>query len=256
MKSNKTMSFRPTSKEKKEIERMATKQGISRAKIIENIVKQHLKKEPDKTHQTEEIINVTQETTTINKMFHINNTNVEELKQEVTESISLPDVSIKNNQNQKEEKLHLSKLVEVPQNIDVTQSIILRKRLLASLPDLDDMDLPEQIKDTSKVLNTKNIGLPSLEEVDAAKKQEIIKCIETHIKKMSFMDIFWGYDAWYIGITEKPKVRKQQHGHPLKWGLWELSNPITAREIEKHFLDKGMKGNSGGGTNTIYVYVF
>jgi len=29
-----------------------------------------------------------------------------------------------------------------------------------------------------------------------------------------------------------------------------------AREIEKYFIEKGMAGDIGGGTNPIYVYVF
>ena len=265
---SKTVSFRLNLAEKKLVRELADKEGISEAKFLENIVKPYVKEHTSNLIKTntkvgiiketeiknilpdlfledtsqinkKTIVNIaiadisleeisTKDTTTENKVLNTNNTNVVELKQEVIKSVSLDDVSIKN------------------------------RRI--SLPNLADIDLAGQnLRNTPKIIPKKILDLPSLDEedeVDEAKKQEIIKCIETHIKKVSFMDVFWGYGAWYIGVTKRPHIRRQQHGHPEKWMFWKLENPITAREVEKYFLEKGMKGSSGGGTNTIYVYVF
>ncbi|MBI4931955.1 MAG: hypothetical protein HY841_14435 [Bacteroidetes bacterium] len=87
-------------------------------------------------------------------------------------------------------------------------------------------------------------------------KQQIIKSIESHIRRKSFLKYFWGYENWYIGVTKTPNKRKQAHRHPEKWRAWKTSNAVIARAIEKYFLAKKMKGGGGGGTNTIWVYVY
>ena len=66
----------------------------------------------------------------------------------------------------------------------------------------------------------------------------------------------WGYEYWTIGITENPKKRKTAHRRPEKWERWKANTAQVAREIEKYFIDKGMKGGKGGGKNPIYDYVF
>ena len=41
------------------------------------------------------------------------------------------------------------------------------------------------------------------------------------------------------------------------WIYREANSHVIAREVEKHYLDKGMKGGGGGGSNTSkYVYVY
>jgi hypothetical protein len=89
-----------------------------------------------------------------------------------------------------------------------------------------------------------------------ATQQEIAKSIESHIRRKSFLQFFWGYENWYIGVTEFPDKRKQGHKHPEKWKAWKVSTASSARTIEEHFLMKGMKGGKGGGTNTVWVYVY
>lgn len=303
MKTYKTMSFRPTPKEKKEIEKIADKQGISRAKVIETIVHEHLKKQSENVNTneiekktslpnpvseeiTEKKINVNIsiadiplketsaiETTTVNQVFH--DINIVELKQEFTESVKLHDVSLKNNQNQKDESINVNKLIQSGHHLDIIPTVVKPRRVcLPSLDEINDNSFKTNQKEKETQVNklietTQNVDvkptavrankkiLPPLDdELNEAEKEETIKCIEAHIRDRSLMAIFWGYDFWYIGITKRPHIRKQQHKHPLKWRFWKLENSITAREIEKHFLDKGMKGNSGGGTDTIYIYVF
>jgi len=69
-----------------------------------------------------------------------------------------------------------------------------------------------------------------------------------------------GYPTWTIGITDTPKIRKDQHDNEGKdvnhWKDWSIDNEPDGRDIEGNFLDKGMKGDAGGGGSAGYVYIF
>ncbi len=79
------------------------------------------------------------------------------------------------------------------------------------------------------------------------KKLEIIRAIEKIVSN---------YAAWTIGVTDDPIRRKIQHNSPACWRDWEADTEEIARTVEKHFLDKGMKGGGGGGDHHNYVYIF
>lgn len=67
------------------------------------------------------------------------------------------------------------------------------------------------------------------------------------------------YNQWTVGITSDPNGRERQHGNPDDWWIWDAEDEPTAREIEKYFLDLGMKGDTGGGSKRYvlkYVYIF
>ena len=68
------------------------------------------------------------------------------------------------------------------------------------------------------------------------------------------------YDIWTIGITNDPERRKNEHKNEGRsvthWSHWKANSETIARNVEKYFLDKGMKGGGGGGENPRYVYVF
>lgn len=64
------------------------------------------------------------------------------------------------------------------------------------------------------------------------------------------------YKIWTIGVTEKPDQRWTQQGKPKHWIHWEADSESIARSVEKYFLDKGMKGDTGGGDKPTYVYIF
>lgn len=64
------------------------------------------------------------------------------------------------------------------------------------------------------------------------------------------------YTNWTIGITSDPERRKQEHGNPFTWYQWKASSEGSARRIERYFLDKGMKGDAGGGDYPTYIYIF
>ncbi|MBA7664082.1 hypothetical protein ES703_72133 [subsurface metagenome] len=64
------------------------------------------------------------------------------------------------------------------------------------------------------------------------------------------------YSAWTIGVTDNPTRRRDQHGNPKDWHQWDADTETAARNVEKYFLDKGMKGDVGGGGSADYVYIF
>lgn len=83
-------------------------------------------------------------------------------------------------------------------------------------------------------------------------KAELIKTIEAKAGSNN--------SIWTIGITDDPDTRKAQHqndGKSVKfWNHWKTDSETVGRDVEQHFLDKGMKGGAGGGGNAAYVYVF
>ena len=68
------------------------------------------------------------------------------------------------------------------------------------------------------------------------------------------------YSIWTIGVTDDPTNRKSQHSNDGEnvryWTQWKADSESVGREVEKYFLDKGMKGDTGGGGNAGYVYMF
>ena len=64
------------------------------------------------------------------------------------------------------------------------------------------------------------------------------------------------YSIWTVGITNNLERRKGEHDNPKYWTGWKADSERDARDIEKHFIDKGMKGDTGGGDNPTFVYIF
>jgi len=83
--------------------------------------------------------------------------------------------------------------------------------------------------------------------------ETVIVEIEEHRKK-------YKYTSWTIGITNDNKRRKEEHKNDGKslgfWKDWKANSEQIARNVEKYFLEKGMKGGGGGGDNPTFVYVF
>lgn len=84
------------------------------------------------------------------------------------------------------------------------------------------------------------------------KESEIIQEIENRVASSQKKD----YSIWTIGITEDPEQRKEQHGNPKYWMNWKADSETIARDVEKYFIDKGMKGGTGGGDRPTFVYIF
>jgi len=83
-------------------------------------------------------------------------------------------------------------------------------------------------------------------------KSTVIADIDQRVMRAKTKD----YGIWTIGITNDPERRKGEHDNPKYWQHWDADSESDARDIEKHFLDKGMKGDTGGGMNPDYVYIF
>ena len=68
------------------------------------------------------------------------------------------------------------------------------------------------------------------------------------------------YKKWTVGVTDNPAQRRRNHEQDDEgvswWHTWNASSEQAARNVEKHFLNKGMRGDTGGRGNADYVYVF
>jgi hypothetical protein len=87
--------------------------------------------------------------------------------------------------------------------------------------------------------------------------KEIVVAINEHLQKSSAKN----YSDFYIGITNDIERRLFGEHNVPKEGYWrihrEAINEEHARAVEKHFLDKGMKGGTGGGNcDCIWVYCY
>ena len=87
-------------------------------------------------------------------------------------------------------------------------------------------------------------------------KSNIISEIEGRVSRTKNSD----YTGCTIGITDRPKTRKDKHANDGKdvqyWKDWSTISEKDALEIEEYFLAKGMKGDKGSGEYTGYVYIF
>lgn len=69
------------------------------------------------------------------------------------------------------------------------------------------------------------------------------------------------YSDFYVGITNDVNRRLFQEHNVNKETMWWAYSTASSKEVagkvEKYYLDKGMKGNTGGGTNEsciVYCY--
>lgn len=91
----------------------------------------------------------------------------------------------------------------------------------------------------------------------AMSKQEIISAIDSHLQKSGRRY----YSEFYIGITndvERRLFREHNVNKNTMWWIYRTANSkAVAQEIEEHYINKGMKGNPGGGTKDsriVYCY--
>jgi hypothetical protein len=67
--------------------------------------------------------------------------------------------------------------------------------------------------------------------------------------------------VWRIGLTHDLYERKTQWAKETSVGLWsdwQADSLSDAQDIERHFINKGMKGGTGGNLSNkpVFVYVF
>jgi hypothetical protein len=89
-----------------------------------------------------------------------------------------------------------------------------------------------------------------------ASKSNIISAINTRVGTSS-------YSSWRIGLTHDVGGRKKEWGDEgesvTHWTYWTADSLSDAQDIEAHFINKGMKGGTGGNLSfnkTVYVYIF
>lgn len=94
-------------------------------------------------------------------------------------------------------------------------------------------------------------------------QKSIIASIKRHCAKNSVLEM--DYERWYIGITNNPPRRKQEHENEknlivaYKFEYWDARSSINAINIEKYFHDIDMleyRGSRGAKKDSKYVYVF
>ena len=68
------------------------------------------------------------------------------------------------------------------------------------------------------------------------------------------------YAQWTIGVTDNPDQRKLDHENNFKntdrWRVWDADSEHEARHVERHFINLGMQGGTGGSGQANFVYVF
>ena len=87
---------------------------------------------------------------------------------------------------------------------------------------------------------------------------EIVSDIHAHLQKSGKRY----YSEFYIGISKDASKRMFEDHHVDKEHSWWIyrtaDSSAIAREVEKHYLDLGMRGGTGGGdekANMVYCYV-
>lgn len=92
----------------------------------------------------------------------------------------------------------------------------------------------------------------------AQNAQQIADAIYEHLKK----DVDgYNFSKFYIGITNDIERRLFGEHNVPRNGHWrihrEAINKEHAQAVEEHFLNKGMKGDTGGGTDdSVWVYCY
>ncbi len=88
-------------------------------------------------------------------------------------------------------------------------------------------------------------------------KNQIIEAIDAHLQKSAKQY----YSDFYIGITNDVNRRLFTEHNVDKDNSWwiyiDAIDKATAQAVEEYYLSKGMKGNTGGGTDDstcVYCY--
>lgn len=75
--------------------------------------------------------------------------------------------------------------------------------------------------------------------------------------KESIRTIVTTYSLWTIGLADDPDRREVELGNPIGWRLFEADTEEAAKNVESHFVGKGMKGAAGrSASEAKYVFIF
>ncbi|MDA1127976.1 MAG: hypothetical protein O2913_04655 [Chloroflexi bacterium] len=65
------------------------------------------------------------------------------------------------------------------------------------------------------------------------------------------------YSLWGIGLTNDPDTRELEMGSPNGWQFFDADSEESAKNVEEHFLSKGMAGNNEGRVGRAkFVYIY
>ena len=88
--------------------------------------------------------------------------------------------------------------------------------------------------------------------------KEIVNKIDEHLRKSGKRY----YSEFYIGVSQNAVKRLFEEHHVDKENSWWIYTTAisseVARQVEKHYLDLGMRGGTGGGddkSKMVYCYV-
>lgn len=86
---------------------------------------------------------------------------------------------------------------------------------------------------------------------------QIIADIDAHLQQSNKQY----YHDFYIGITNNVERRLFTEHNVSKNNAWwiyrEATDKVAAQKVEEYYLAKGMKGDTGGGSDdTTYVYCY
>lgn len=91
----------------------------------------------------------------------------------------------------------------------------------------------------------------------AKSKEEIITDIDNHLQKSGKQY----YSDFYVGITndvERRLFEEHNVNRETMWWIYRTANSKSvAQEIEEYYLNKGMQGSTGGGSDEsciVYCY--
>lgn len=85
-----------------------------------------------------------------------------------------------------------------------------------------------------------------------ASERGIKIAIEHRVNSADIVD----FKNWTIGVTDDPETQFFENNQPKEWVCWKSDSEISARNVEKYFIDKGMKSSKGGSGTARNVYIF
>lgn len=62
--------------------------------------------------------------------------------------------------------------------------------------------------------------------------------------------------TWYVGLTDDPERRRQEHGNPPDWQQTEFATEEAARVWEAKYAGKPGYSGGSGGAGLRYAYWF
>lgn len=86
--------------------------------------------------------------------------------------------------------------------------------------------------------------------------QSIVEDFEEYIGRSNS-----ALSLWYVGVSKNAEERLEEHGvsSESSWWIYQRApSSSVARQIETHFLEKGLDGGPGGGdvgADMVYAYL-